>query len=80
MVVEVLGAQRQGVDPLGDQVRDGVLDEVGGAVVGEAGGELAEDPGELLGLRSSSTPPSEVMSPPSKSASTWRDPSKGKSR
>ena len=50
VVVEVLVAQRQGVDPLGDQLLDGVLDEVGVAVVGEAGGELADDPGESLGL------------------------------
>ena len=50
MVVEVLVAQGQGVDPLGDQLLDGVLDEVGVAVVGEAGGELADDPGESLGL------------------------------
>ena len=50
MVVEVLVAQRQGVDPLGDQLLDGVFGEVGVAVVGEAGGELADDPGESLGL------------------------------
>ena len=50
VVVEVLVAQRQGVDPLGDEVLEGVLDEVGVAMVGEAGGELAEDAGEFLGL------------------------------
>ena len=50
VVVEVLVAQGQGVDPLGEEVLDGVLDEVGVAVVGEAGGELADDPGESLGL------------------------------
>ena len=50
VVVEVLVAQRQGVDPLGEEVLDGVLDEVGVAVVGEAGGELADDAGESLGL------------------------------
>ena len=50
MVVEVLVAQGQAVDPLGEQFLDGVLDEVGVAVVGEAGGELADDPGESLGL------------------------------
>ena len=50
VVVEVLVAERQGVDPRGDQVLDGVLDEVGVAVVGEAGGELTDDAGELLGL------------------------------
>jgi hypothetical protein len=50
VVVEVLVAQRQGVDPLGDQLLDGVLDEAGVAVVGEAVGELADDPGESLGL------------------------------
>lgn len=80
MVVEVLVAQRQGVDPLGDQLLDGMLDEVGLAVVGEAGGELADDPGQLLGLAEQQGPPSEVMSPPSKSARISRRPSMGKSR
>ena len=50
MVVEVLVAQGQAVDALGDEMLDGVLDEVGVAMVGEAGGELADDAGELLGL------------------------------
>ena len=50
MVVEVLVAQRQGVDPLCDEVFQGVLDQLGVAVVGEAGGELAEDAGGLLDL------------------------------
>ena len=50
VVVEVLVAQGQAVDPLGEEVLDGVLDEVGVAVVGEAGGELADDAGEGLGL------------------------------
>ena len=50
VVVEVLVAQGQGVDPLGEEFLDGVLDEVGVAVVGEAGGELADDAGESLGL------------------------------
>src|SRR5512144_2151668 len=50
MVVEVLVAQGQAVDPLGDEIGEGVLDEVGLAVVGEAGGELTDDGGELLGL------------------------------
>jgi hypothetical protein len=50
VVVEALVAQRQGVNPLGDQVGDGVLDEVRVAMVGETGGELMDDAGELLGL------------------------------
>src|SRR5512135_1348254 len=50
VIIEVLVAQCQAVDPLGDQIPDGVLDEVGVAMVGEAGGELVKDGGELLGL------------------------------
>jgi hypothetical protein len=50
VVVEVLVAQRQGGDALGDQLLHGVFGEAGVAVVGEAGGELAEDAGESLGL------------------------------
>ena len=50
MIVEVLVAQGEAVDPLGEQLGHGVLDEVGVAMVGEAGGELANDPGEALGL------------------------------
>jgi len=50
VVVEVLVPLRQGVDPLGDELLDGVLDEPGVLVVGEAGGELADDSGESLGL------------------------------
>jgi len=49
VVVEVFVAQGQGVDPLGHEVRQRVLDEVGLAVVGEAGGELADNGGEVLG-------------------------------
>ena len=50
MVVEVLVAQGQAVDALGEEVLQGMLDEVGVAVVVEAGGELADDAGEGLGL------------------------------
>ena len=50
MVVEVLVAQGQGVDPLGEEVLQRVLDQLGVAMVGEAGGELADDAGELLDL------------------------------
>jgi hypothetical protein len=50
MVVEVLIAQGQGIDPLGDQLVGRVFDPVGFAVAGEAGGELMDDAGELLGL------------------------------
>src|SRR6185312_4992989 len=45
VIVEVLVAQGQGVDPLGDEVLQGVLDQLGVAMVGEATGELAEDAG-----------------------------------
>jgi hypothetical protein len=50
VVVEILVSQCRGVDPLSDQLPDGVLDEVGVAVIGEAGGELSDDAGQLLGL------------------------------
>jgi hypothetical protein len=50
VVIEVLVAEGQGVDPLGDQIGDGVLDEVGVAMIGEAGGALVDDPSEWLGL------------------------------
>src|SRR6185437_662919 len=50
VAVEVLIARGQGVDPLGDQLLDGVSGAVRFAVVGEAGGELPDDPGESLGL------------------------------
>ena len=50
MVVEVLVAQGQAVDPLGDEVLQRVLDQVGVTMIGEAVGELADDPGELLDL------------------------------
>ena len=50
VVVEILVPQCQAVDPLGDQLRDGMLDEVGVAMVGEAGGELMDDRREFFGL------------------------------
>ena len=50
MIVEVLVAQRQGVDALSDPLFHGVFGEVGVSVVGETGGELADDSGESLGL------------------------------
>jgi hypothetical protein len=50
VVVEVLIAQGQAVDPLGDEIGQGMLDEVRVAMVGEAGSELVDDSGELLGL------------------------------
>ena len=56
MVVEVLVAQGQGIDSLGEQLLDGVLDEVGVAVVGEAPGELADDAGEVLDLAEQECP------------------------
>ncbi|AGA25935.1 hypothetical protein Sinac_1556 [Singulisphaera acidiphila DSM 18658] len=45
MVVEVFVAQGQTIDALGQEVFQGVLDEVRIAMVGKAGGELADDPG-----------------------------------
>ena len=50
VVVEVLVAQGQGVDALGEKVFEGVLDQVGVAMIGEAGGELADDRREVRGL------------------------------
>ncbi len=50
MIVEILVAQRQAVDPLPHQFRDAVLGPGGVAVVPEAAGELSQDAGPLLGL------------------------------
>src|SRR5262245_9858167 len=50
MVVEVLVAQRQSVDPLRDEMLKRVLDELGVTMIGEALSELSDDRGELLGL------------------------------
>ena len=50
MVVEVLVAQRQGIDPLGDQMLEGVLDEFRVTMINEAGSKLADDGCEFLGL------------------------------
>ena len=49
LVVEVHVAQSQSVDPLGQELLDGVLDEAGVVMVGEAGGELAEQQGAAVG-------------------------------
>ncbi len=45
MVVQVLVPQCQGIHPLGNELREGMLDELGIAEVGEAGGEITKDPG-----------------------------------
>src|SRR6185437_11566847 len=49
-VVEILVAQGDAVDALGEELGGGMLDGVGVAVVGEASGELLEDGGALLDL------------------------------
>ena len=43
MVVDILVAQRQSKNPLGDQMRDGMLDDFGVAVIGEASGKSSDD-------------------------------------
>lgn len=48
MVVEVLIAQCQCVDSLGDQVFNGVLDQTRIAMLGETSRELSDDSGGLL--------------------------------
>src|SRR5262249_14934057 len=50
MVVEVLIAQSQSVDSLGDEMLKRVLDELRVTMIREARGELLDDPGERLGL------------------------------
>jgi len=50
VVVEVLVAEGEGVDALGDQFIHGVLNPIGVAVIGEAGRELGDDPGDPLRL------------------------------
>ena len=50
VVVEILVSQGQGVDALGDELFEGMLDESWIAMVGEAGGELADDAGDFFGF------------------------------
>src|SRR5262245_36915641 len=50
MVVEIFVTQSQGVDPLRDQVLEGVLDELRVTMIDEARGELLDDPGEYFSL------------------------------
>jgi hypothetical protein len=50
MVIEILVAQGQGIDPLGDEMLKGVLDQLGVTMVDKACGELADDASEFLGL------------------------------
>lgn len=45
----VLVAEGQAIEAPGQEVLDGVLDEVGVAMIGEAGGEPADGPGQSLG-------------------------------
>ena len=50
MVVEVLIAQSQGVDSLGDAMLERVLDELRVTIIREARGELTNDPSERFRL------------------------------
>ena len=50
VVVEILVAQRQCVDPLGNEMLQGVLDELGVSMIGEASSKLVDDGREFLGL------------------------------
>jgi len=43
MVVEIFVTQRQSVNPLGNQVVDGMFDQFGVTVIGEASGESCDD-------------------------------------
>ena len=47
--------QRQGVDTLGDQFLDGVLDQIRITMVGEAGRKLPNDAGDPLGFTQQQT-------------------------
>ncbi len=68
VILEASIAQSQAEDSLAQQLLDRVLDLAGVAGVSEAGGKALDD------LRSNKAPPSEVMAPPSKAATTWRRP------
>ena len=50
VIVEILVAQRQGVDTLGDQFLDGVLDLLRITMIGEAARKLTDDAGDAFHL------------------------------
>ena len=50
VIVEILIAERQSVDALGDQLRHAVFDLRGLAMIAETGGELPHDRGALFEL------------------------------
>jgi hypothetical protein len=50
VVIEVFISQSQSVDPLSNEVFEGMFDEIRVAMIGEALGELVNDGGELLGF------------------------------
>ena len=56
MVVEVFITECQTVDPLGEELFDGMLDPVGITVIGVAGGKLPDDARETFGLTQQQAP------------------------
>ena len=75
VIVEILITERQPVDALGNQLAHAVFDLRGLTMVAEAGGELPHDAGALFELaQQHAGPPSELIVPPSKRATTWRRP------
>ena len=50
VVVEVFVAQCQSINPLGNKMVEGVLDELWVTMISEAGSELADDGGQFLGF------------------------------
>ena len=55
VVVEILVTQRQGVNALGDQFLDRVLDQIRVTMVGETGRKLPKDAGDPLRLTQEQT-------------------------
>ena len=72
VVVEILVAQSQTVDPLADEIEDGVLDQISVAVIDKAVGELPQDARPLLDLSKQQAPSVGTEVPPSKLAITAR--------
>jgi hypothetical protein len=56
MIVEVFVTQAQSVHPLGNQIRNAVLDEIRIAMVGETAGELPQNARDPLGLTQKQRP------------------------
>ena len=74
MVVQLLMAQGDGDNALGDAGAQGALDPVGVAAMAEAGRHLVKGRQGPIDLGNSRAPASEVMGPPSIAVTTGRRP------